>query len=281
LNFGAHVLGGPDSATGRLLASLGVRAVDVPGVLTALALDDTLLAGTRVETYPFQLPLNAADRLALIQAGAKLRLAVERYRRVAARRAGEAERTRRERVLGFRDDRTFAQFLGHLPERVDGIFRATIRRSAGEPEEVSAGYGIGYFQLVWDRSQGLTRNIVGGSGLLPQAISDRLGERVNTNCEVEQVAPHGDAVGVRFRDGDGSHEVRARFVVVATPAHVTRKIVAGLPPQTEHALAGITYGPYVVGAFLTRETHRMPYDQGRRHVDGVRRGAASPALGRS
>src|SRR5947209_2601147 len=37
LNFGGHVLAGPDSATGRLLTAAGVEAPPVPGVLTALA----------------------------------------------------------------------------------------------------------------------------------------------------------------------------------------------------------------------------------------------------
>src|SRR4051794_7360990 len=55
LNFGAHVLGGPDTATGRLLRATGVEAGDVPGVLTALALNGRLHAGRRVEAYPLQM----------------------------------------------------------------------------------------------------------------------------------------------------------------------------------------------------------------------------------
>ena len=48
--------------------------------------------------------------------------------------------------------------------------------------------------------------------------------------------------------------------MVATPAFVTREIVDGLPPETERALGGVAYGPYVVGAFLTNEQGPMDYD---------------------
>jgi oxygen-dependent protoporphyrinogen oxidase len=260
LNFGGHVLSGPDSATGFLLRSLAVEAEDVPGVLTALAVDHTVLSGSRVETYPFGLPLDLRERAALVRAGAKLRLAVEQYRRTARKRPGETERARRKRILSFKDDHTFSQFLGPLPKRVDAIFRATIRRSSGEPEDVSAGYGIGYFQLVWDRAGGLTRNIVGGSARLPQAIADTLADRVRTDAQVQSVKPDSEGVTVQVRMFDGDQQIRGRFAVLATPADVTERMVSDLPADTRTALAGINYGPYVVGAFLTNETRPMPYD---------------------
>lgn len=260
LNFGGHVLTGPDSATGFLLRSVAVEAHEVPGVLTALALDHTVLAGSRVETYPFGLPLDLRERGALVRAGAKLRLAVQQYLRTARKAPGETERARRARVLSFKDDQTFAQFLGPLPKRVDAIFRATIRRSSGEPEDISAGYGIGYFQLVWDRSGGLSRNIVGGSARLPQAIADTLTDRVWTDAQVRSVKPDREGVTVEVRTSDGDQQLRGRFAVLATPADVTERIVSDLPADTRAALAGINYGPYVVGAFLTNETESMPYD---------------------
>jgi oxygen-dependent protoporphyrinogen oxidase len=65
---------------------------------------------------------------------------------------------------------------------------------------------------------------------------------------------------VRYTLAGREHEARGRFAVVATPAHVTRKIVEGLPDETARALDGVTYGPFVCGAFLTNETGPMPYD---------------------
>src|SRR3954469_2921337 len=69
LNFGGHVVGGPETATGRLLEAAGVEAADLPGVLAGLAAGGRLLARGRVETYPLRLRLPAADRFALVRAG--------------------------------------------------------------------------------------------------------------------------------------------------------------------------------------------------------------------
>jgi oxygen-dependent protoporphyrinogen oxidase len=256
LNFGGHVLAGEGSATGRLLAATGVEARDVPGVLTALAMHGRVLAGGRVETYPLRLRLTRSERLALIRAGARVRLAVLEYGRVARPRAGESEAGRRARVLAYRDDRTFADFLGPVPAEVDAIFRPTIQRSSGEPEQVSAGYGIGYFQLVWDRKGGLTRNVLGGSARLPEAIAGVLGERVRTGARVERVVVEARGVTVHH----GGEQVRARFAVVATPAFAAREILEGIPADTAEALGRVAYGPYVVGALLTDEPGPMPYD---------------------
>src|SRR3954451_11119777 len=201
LNFGGHVVGGRDTATGRLLQGTGVEAAELPGVLGGLVLGGRLLAGGRVETSPLRAPISTRDRIALIRAGARLRMAVAQYGRVSRLRAGESEADRRARVLAFRDGRTFSEFLGPVRPAVDAVFRATIRRSSGEPEEVSAGYGIGYFQLVWDRARGLTRTMVGGSSRLPDAIAAALGDRLVTGTPVTAVEPAPDGVLVTFEEG--------------------------------------------------------------------------------
>ena len=193
LNFGAHVFGNPGSAAGRLIDETGVPAVPVPGRLTAVALGDRVVARGPVETYPFQLPLPLRSRLSLLRAGAKLRLAVRRYAAVAAERPGEAASDRQRRMLEFLDDRSFSDFIGPLPADVDAIFRATLNRSSGEPEELAAGYGIGYFHLVWNRSAGLSRNIVGGPGLLIDALAAGVHGRILTSARVSEVAAEATA----------------------------------------------------------------------------------------
>jgi oxygen-dependent protoporphyrinogen oxidase len=260
LNAGGHVLAGAGSATARLLDETSVTSVEVPGVLSALALNGRVLSRGRVETYPLRARLPARDRAALVRAGARLRLAVRRYGHVSAPRPGETAADRQARVLAFEDGRTFAEFLGPVPPDVDEVFRATIRRSSGEPEQVSAGYGIGYFQLVWDRHAGLTRNIVGGSATLPQRIADALGDRVLLGARVEHVAEDGGSVVASYRSDGRTAVIRARAVVMATPAPVAAALVHGLPTDTAAALRAVAYGPYVVGAFLTTETGPMPYD---------------------
>jgi oxygen-dependent protoporphyrinogen oxidase len=270
LNFGGHVVGGSETATGRLLEATGVEAAELPGVLGGLVLGGRLLAGGRVESYPLRARLPLQDRIALIRAGGRLRIAVAQYGRVSRLRAGESEADRRARVLAFRDDTTFSEFLGPVRPAVDAVFRATIRRSSGEPEEVSAGYGIGYFQLVWDRSKGLTRNIVGGSSRLPEAIAGALEGRVFAGHRVTAVSHTSDGVIVGFEEGGRDRAIHARAAVVATPAPIARRVIRDLPARVARALERISYGPYVVGAFLTGETSPMPYD----HVYAV----ATPSL---
>src|SRR3954451_21425147 len=105
LNFGAHVFGGAGSATGSLLEETGVQAAQVEGRLAAVALGDRVVASGPVETYPFRLPLPLRSRVALIRAGAKLRLAVRRYAKVASVREGESPAERQQQMLDFLDDR--------------------------------------------------------------------------------------------------------------------------------------------------------------------------------
>src|SRR5256714_11569644 len=260
LNLGAHVFGGPASATGRLIAETGVDAAQVEGRLAAVALGDRVVASGRVETYPFRLPLSLRSRAALLRAGVLLRLAVRRYASVAAERPGESAADRQQRLLDFLDDRSFSEFVGPLPADVDAILRATLNRSSGEPEELAAGYGIGYFHLVWNRSARLSRNILGGPSKLVEALASGLEGRIRLGAEATEVAADRDGVAVRFRQGGVERELRARSAVVATPAYVTRAIVSGLPAETASALEAMRYGPYVVGAFLTNETHPMPWD---------------------
>jgi oxygen-dependent protoporphyrinogen oxidase len=261
LNFGAHVFGGPDTATGRLLTRVGVEARPVPGRLAAVSLGGKLVARGPVELFPLLLPLSPRGRLALAKAGIKLRVAVRRYARVARPRAGESPAERQRRMLEFMDDRSFAEFAGPLPRDVDLLFRSTLTRSSGEPEELAAGYGVGYFHLVWNRGEGLSRNVLGGSSRLIEALAADLSGRVRTGAAVTRVAVEGGGVDVRFRTVDGDQQMRARAAIVATPAYVTREIVARLPEDTAAALAAIPYGPYVVGAFLTSEQGAMPWDE--------------------
>jgi len=257
LNFGAHVFGGESSVSGQLLAELGVRAVPVPGRLAAVSLNGKLVSRGPVESFPFRLPMPLRSRAALIRTGIRLRLAVRDYAKIAAPRDGEDPADRQQRMLDFMDDRSFAEFSGVLPEDVDLLFRSTLTRSSGEPEELAAGYGVGYFHLVWDKKGGLSRNILGGSGVVIDALSTALGDRLRLGTRVTSVVRAADGVRVEI---DGGEAIEARTAIVATPAYATRAIVDGLPADTEAALAAMPYGPYVVGAFLTKETAAAPWD---------------------
>jgi protoporphyrinogen/coproporphyrinogen III oxidase len=260
LNFGAHVFAGPGSASDRLLTEGGVTAVAVPGRLAAVSLNGKTVASGGIETFPFRLPMTMGARLALVRTGIRLRLAVRRYASIAEPVPGEDPAERQLRMLRFMDDRSFTDFSGALPTDVDLLFRSTLTRSSGEPEDLAAGYGIGYFHLVWNRSAGLSRNILGGSGGFTNALGAGLGDRIRLGARVTAVRPEAGGVRVTWTEGGAEHEVRAGAAVVATPAFVTREIVADLPVDTAAALGAIPYGPYVVGAFLTGERTAMPWD---------------------
>ena len=260
LNWGAHVFGGADSATGQLLDEAGVEAVPVPGELAALAMNGRLLTDGRVTTYPFRVPMPWASRLALIRAGAKVRLAVRRYGAACVPRPGEDHAALQQRVYDFMGDRTFAEFVGPLPAEADAMFRPTVTRSAGSPEQVSAGAGVGYFRLVWDRTGGLSRNILGGSSVLTDAISAELGPRVLTGAEVIEVTRGPGGVTVRYQRGPAAGEVRARHCVLATPAPIAARVAVDLEPETAAALAQVRYGPFISAAFLTDETGPAAWD---------------------
>ena len=258
LNFGAHVFGGDGTATDRLLRGLDVAALPLPGKLAALAYAGRVVTSP-VETYPFRLPLSVRSRAALVRAGLKLRYDVARYDRMIRPRPGESPAERQMRLVNFMDDESFSDRIGPLPPDVDAMFRCTLNRSSGEPEELAAGYGVGYFHLVWDRSAGLSRGIVGG----PVTVIERLVEMlpdVRTGARVISVELLAAGVRVTVEDVSGRHEVTASAAVLAVPAPVAADLAPGLPRDTAGALREVRYGSYAVGAFLLEGAAPLPWD---------------------
>src|SRR3954469_18967123 len=137
LNFGAHVFGSAQSGSGSLISALGIDARPVPGRLAAAALNGKIVSRGPVELFPLRLPMPPRSRLALVRAGAKLRFAVRAYARLAAPIPGEDPAERQTRMLGFLDDRSFTEFIGPVPDDVEGLFRSTLTRSSGEPDQLA------------------------------------------------------------------------------------------------------------------------------------------------
>ena len=260
LNWGAHVFSGPRSETGRLLDAVGVEAAPVPGVLSGLSMNGKLLLGGRVETYPFRIPTSWASRAAMVRAGMRLRLAVRRYAQVATPRPGEHDSQRQQRIYNFRDDESFADYLGALPPDADALFRPTVSRSTGEPEQVSAGSGIGYFHLVWNKGEGLSRNILGGPSMLPNAIAKALGDSVQLRTAVREVVRGRRSVTLRYSSPGKDGEIETRFVVLATPAPITRQLAVDIDEEVGAALDHVVYGPHVSAAILTNEIEPQRWD---------------------
>ncbi|SDI99871.1 flavin monoamine oxidase family protein [Natribacillus halophilus] len=260
LNWGGHLFAGPGSATDELLQSVGVASSPVPGTLTAMSLNGKLLLKGSVEMYPFRAPMSWKSRFALIRAGAKVRAAVMRYGRVAKRRPGEDYRVQQQRILEFMDNQTFTDFTGKLPTDADSIFRPTVSRSTGSPETITAGAGIGYFHTVWNKNDGLGRNIDGGPSTLTDTIAKELAESVQLNAKATEVVQKKDSVVVKYTQNGVEHVEEARYAVLATPAPITRKIAKNIDSELGDALDKVTYGPHVSAAFLTDEKGPQIWD---------------------
>ncbi len=260
LNLGAHVFAGDDSATGKLMTEAGARPRDIPGVLTGVSYKGRLVADGPLELYPFKLPISLRGRAAFIRTGLRLRRLIAAYGEIATSRPGESPAVHQQRMLEFMDDRSFTQALGVLQPEVDEFFRCTLTRGTGEPEQIAAGYGVGYFHLAWNQEDGLGRNIVGGPQTLIDALALPLGERVRLGAVVTRVEQDADGVTVDVEERGERRRLHARAVIVGTPSHVTAGLVAGLPTETERALRAITYGPMISAAFLTDEAGPQRWD---------------------
>jgi oxygen-dependent protoporphyrinogen oxidase len=244
LNYGAHLFPAPGSLVGGMARDCGLETVPVTGSMMGLAVGSRLLNSGRVETYPLRLPLSPRERIAFARAGVKIQRAVAAYHRAHFK-------------YDFEDDRTFGEFLGPLPRRVHEIFSCAAHRATAELDELSAGCGIGLFALVWGGKGSLiARNLLGGTGRLPEALGRALGERARTDARVHAIEPDGEALIVRY----GDTEVRARQVIVAAQAPYAAPLVAPVAERAADALARLTYGAFLSVAVETCETAPLPYD---------------------
>jgi oxygen-dependent protoporphyrinogen oxidase len=158
------------------------------------------------------------------------------------------------------NDRSFADFIGDLPEDAEALLKPTVTRSSADLDQISAGAGVGYFSLVWNIGGGLSRNILGGPSTLTEGLAAALSDRVQLNATVEEIVQTKRSVVVRYRQDEVDREVEARFAVLATPATVSRRVAVDLDPDVREALSRIVYGPYVSAAFLTDETSPQVWD---------------------
>jgi oxygen-dependent protoporphyrinogen oxidase len=267
LNFGAHLFSGVGSAIHELVTGLGLAGelVDVPGSKAGIFFKGRAFSPRRSEVFPLLLPLSIRERVALATAGLKIRAGVAAWHRSQQARAGEPDEVRYARLSAFESKRSFEQLLGTLPAAVDAIFRCAARRSAGEPDELSAGAGLSLFGTIWvgkssDSAGNTWRNIRGGSGRMGEAAQEWLGDRAWLETTVLSIEDRGDDAVVTLRRGGREERVLARHVVLATPAPVARGLVSGLPAEVDQSLGSISYGPFVSMAVLTGGEGPMPWD---------------------
>jgi protoporphyrinogen/coproporphyrinogen III oxidase len=262
LNFGAHLFPGPDSVVEGLVREVGLQTVPVTGGMMCLALGDRILSTGSIETYPFRLPLTLGERVAFARAGLRLQREVGRFHRDVAAKEGEAASDVRVRLAEYGAKGTFADFLGALPPKVASIFVCAAHRATAEPEELSAGCGVALFAKVWSGSQSLDRrNLLGGSGRLPQELGARLGDRVQVGTEAVGLSVDGSVAEVTFRVGGETRTARARHVILAIPGRHAKPLLATVSPSAADLLGELAYGAFLSMAILTNETGPMPWDR--------------------
>lgn len=262
MNWGGHVYAGAGTSTDQLLHEVGVTAVDVPGSLGSISMNGKFIRDSFFASYPFRLPMSMAARASTTALGIKIMSAlIFKYLPVVRTRPGESGAQRQQRIYDFEDNRSFRDFIGSgHPEDAEALFATTVIRPTAAMEELQAGQGIGYFNLVLGIGQGLNRGIVGGPSTFTGALAAALDDRIELEAVVYEVVQKKKSVVVRYRQGGVDKEVEARTAILATTASVANKIGVNLPDDLRSALGQIKYGPHVVTAYLTNETGRQPWD---------------------
>lgn len=261
MNYGAHLFPAPGSLVDTMAREVDLEMVPVWGGMMGLAVGDRRLTSGRIESYPLRLPLSLRDRAAFAIKGLQIQRAVTSYQKNARPGPGDTPADVRDRVLGFLDDRTFADFLGSMPKAVEGIFSTASHRATAELDELSAGCGIGLFALVWGGKKSLiARNLLGGTGRLPAALGASLGDATRTNARAEAIVPDHDGHVVEYLDRGTPRRIRARHVVLAAQAPFASALIAGIAPEASTALGKMSYGAFLSVAVATKEASPMPWD---------------------
>lgn len=248
-NLGAHVLS-ETGLTAQFAKEMELGLITSPGYFLSVALGTNIVRVRRPEMLPFRLPLPLRARFSLARAGMRLYSANRSVRRDQVHELDGS-------YVNPLDAITFADLLGPLHSEVEPLVRVFANRMGGEIDQLTGHVAaIGFEDLFGGRRP----NLVGGSEALPRAVAERLGTRVRTHAEVTRVRNHGEGVEIVGRDSNGPFTLLSNACVVATPAHVTRRIVADLSPEKSAALATVEYTPFVVMAMFTDETEVQPWD---------------------
>lgn len=260
LNLGAHMVPGDGTIVGQLVAETGLPTRALPSSLFGLAFAGRRYLGAYPSLLPFVLPLTISERVAFARLGATLRLGARKAAAAGRRHPEESVEDVRGRVLAFEDDRSLADLVGPLPERVRQLFRTLTERNGTDPEHMSAGHGLRSFANVWEKTAPGS-NLVGGTAVLPEALAHGLGRVFRPGHHVTRVRvqPPDGAVSVSYETDEGEGVLRARACILATPAFVSSTIAPDLPERTRGALAAIRYGAFLAVGVRLAGTAPLPW----------------------
>lgn len=249
LNLGGHMVDGPGSPVGRLVARAGLDTVPIAGRLMGMVQGGRRLLGLRPEAYPLAMRLGLRDRIGFARAGLTLRAGSARVLALQARLA-DADPGERSRALSaFDGDRTLADALGPLSPALEALIEAVTERTGASPAQMSAGHGFRSFANVWTAgSPG--NNLAGGSARLPIALAAELGDALRLNAGVAALTRGPEGYAIRLETGE---VLRAGRILLAVPAPAAAGLLDGIAPDVTGDLKAIRYG-----AFLTAAVHLAP-----------------------
>jgi hypothetical protein len=133
---------------------------------------------------------------------------------------------------------TAERLRGLEPETVAIITSAIKGESVADPGQLSAQYALRYFPSYLAHEQHNRLYPVDGMQSIPQAMVNQLpAGTVRLQAHVDRIAFDDETSSYTLTLASGPETIRAREVVVAVPAPITRQIVAVLPQWKDEALA--------------------------------------------
>ena len=263
---------GPNSALdttpliAQLLDELGIAGERISA--NAAARNRYILRDGRLTALPLSPP--EFLRTSLFSTRAKLRLLCEPF---IARNAPDVE----ESVAGFVRRRLGGEFLDYaINPFVAGVYAGdpealSVRAAFPRLHELEQAHGsliLGYLLGARARARNPEKSkqaapmfaFRDGMQTLTDALARRLAQ-VELATETVGIAPGKTSYAVTASSGNAQRELRARAVVLATPAYAAAKLAMPFAPAAGAALAAIPYPPVaVVISAYRRDAIRHPLD---------------------
>lgn len=255
-NLGAQYMAGTGPLA-EVLDEFDIARGSLVGTRAGLGLKGRVLASDKPAEFVLKAPLSARGRYDFARYGMRVR---RMYRRLTENSNADDARLFRDQL-----DDSSAELLGEgiKDSDVRAIFEAFVEAwVAGEPGEVSAWHFLLYMgsALITAAETPNFSLPVGGNEVIPQRLGDALAEKVRLGATVSAISWGAQGVELEYADSRGAHKLRAKGCVVATPAHIARKLLKGLPPEHDRALDSVRYGHYVVAGIFTGETEAQAWD---------------------
>lgn len=247
INLGAFWL--PESAV-RLAREIGVEVSEDPLPPPALYIRGGRIIETGHVKWFFALPLSLRARYEFVKTVIRLLLAVRRIR------AGGGYEL---------NDQTLAEWLGPLhPDMEELVLPMATMVGATDISKISARVGLDVVsaaigRMTYHGAHYFT--VVRGTGLLAEAVADRLGERVVTNATVTRVSQDGSEVRIAYKANGVERFVRAEQCVLAVPVTEVLRLCADLPEHKVRALRALKLVNAISLGLIIEGASEAPWDR--------------------